>query len=380
MNSRSTRIDQCADLTFSGLVPDQPATVSVTTTQFGTSWVSLGTYVADGHGAIDANKMPSIAGTYVGRSAMGLFWSQRCTTGVAVPSTASEPLVSTVHVRQRGEVVEVAQVRRLAADPEVCQRPAADGLVGTAYLPERPGRIPVLVLGGSEGGQNDLAASLMASHGHPTLALTYFGAPGLPPRLEGVPLEYVLAASDHLMNLTNERRFAIYGVSKGGELALVLASIHPGVSGVAAMVPSHPGVSALHTDAPPWTGRGAPAGIPMGHVDRPHQAELLAPSTAFTSATRRAANVSVPTLLVTTGDDTVLPPCGLKQVVPNAQLEHVHVRGAGHLIQPPHLPSTATIAQYDGGWLLLGGGPARNAAANRTAWTKTLRFLRQLES
>ena len=49
----------------------------------------------------------------------------------------------------------------------------------------------VLLLGGSGGGMpNGYAASLLASHGFPVLALAYFGAPGLPPQLERIPLEY----------------------------------------------------------------------------------------------------------------------------------------------------------------------------------------------
>ncbi|MFF5261661.1 acyl-CoA thioesterase/bile acid-CoA:amino acid N-acyltransferase family protein [Actinomadura viridis] len=375
MNPIQVRIDAVRGLTFRGLSPGRPATVSVTTTHGGDAWVSLGTFAADRNGVIDTGRMQSIAGTYVGRSSMGLFWSQRCTTGAAVPSTAAEPVTSTVHVRQHGEIVEVTAVRRFATSPDVERRPATKGLIGTVHLPARPTRIPVLVLGGSEGGQNDLAAALMAAHGHPSMALTYFGAAGLRDRIEEVPLDYLAAAAD---DLAGTRPFAVYGVSKGGELALVLGATHPAVAGVAAMVPSLPGVSALHSDLQPWSGPGAPSGVPMGHVEPPHAGELFAPGTAYRSPRGRGPRITVPTLLVTTGDDTVLPPLRL-EVPAGKMLERVHIKGAGHLVQPPYLPTTATIAPYGDGWLLLGGDPARNALANRTAWTKTLRFLRLLD-
>ena len=376
MSPAPVRIDQVCSLTFEGLTPGRPVTVSVATTYGDDSWASLGTFVADLDGVVDTGRMQSIAGTYVGRSSMGLFWSQRCLTGASVPSTAVDPVTSTVHVRQHGEIVDVTEIRRFADSPDVEQRPAAEGLVGTVYLPARPRRVPVLVLGGSEGGQNDLAAALMAAHGHPSMALTYFGAAGLRDRLEQVPLDYLAAAAE---DLAGTGPFAVYGVSKGGELALVLGATHPGVAGVVAMVPSVPGVSALHSDLPPWVGPGAPTGIPMGHIEPPRAGELFAPSTAFRTTRGRGPRVSVPTLMVTTGDDTVLPP--LQFSIPAGRmLERAHIQGAGHLIQPPHLPTTATVASYGDGWLLLGGTPARNALANRTAWTRTLRFLRLLDS
>ncbi|WP_141581552.1 acyl-CoA thioesterase/bile acid-CoA:amino acid N-acyltransferase family protein [Actinomadura sp. WMMA1423] len=375
MTAGPARIDAVRGLTFRGLSPSRATTVSVTTTRGADTWVSLGTFTADQNGVVDTGQMPSIAGTYVGRSAMGLFWSQRCTNGAAVPSTAGEPVASTVHVRQHGEIVEVTAVRRVAHGPDVERRPAAKGLVGTVYLPVRPRRIPVLVLGGSEGGQNDLAAALMAAHGHPSMALTYFGTASLRDRIEEVPLDYLAAAAE---DLAGTGPFAVYGVSKGGELALVLGATHPAVAGVAVMVPSLPGVSALHSDLQPWSGRGAPRGMPMGHVEPPRPGELFAPGTAFRTARDRGPRITGPTLLVTAGHDTVLPPLRLEDPA-GKLLERVHIEGAGHLIQPPFLPTTATVAPYGDGWLLLGGNPARNAVANRIAWTRTLRFLRLLD-
>jgi hypothetical protein len=376
--SAVARIDQVLPIRCDELEPKQPVTVSVTTRHGSHVWVSLGTFTVDDRGRVDTCRMPSTAGTYTGRSPMGLFWSQRCVTGAAVPSSSAASYSSTAHVRQHGRLVQVSQVERHAVEADVRVSSAGEGVVGTRYLPDAARRIPVLVLGGSEGGQNDLAAALLAAHGHPTLALTYFGARGLPARLEEVSLDYVCAAARTLTDgLGQGRRFAVYGVSKGAELGLLLGAIHADVAGVAAMVPSFPGVSSLHSTSPPWTGAGSPAAVPMGHVDPPAEGELLAPVTAFGETAARAAGNSVPTLLVTTGDDTVLPPL-LVAASTASPVTRVHVAGAGHLILPPHLPATATVASHRDGWLLLGGTPERNAVACRVAWRRTLRFLRDL--
>jgi len=119
----------------------------------------------------------------------------------------------------------------------------------------------VLLLGGSGGGMpNGYAASLLASHGFPVLALAYFGAPGLPPQLERIPLEYFQRALTWLAKRpeVSPSRISVVGVSRGGELALLLGSTYPGlIQAVAAYVPSER-VNPAPTDfsSPAWTRDG----------------------------------------------------------------------------------------------------------------------------
>ena len=103
-------------------------------------------------------------------------------------------------------------------------------------------RRAILFLGGSEGGLlfEDLPQPLLEL-GHPVLCLAYFKLEGLPPSLESIPLEYFERAFDWLAAqpgiVPNE--YAIIGGSKGGELALLLASRYSQVKAVVALVPSH---------------------------------------------------------------------------------------------------------------------------------------------
>jgi pimeloyl-ACP methyl ester carboxylesterase len=97
-----------------------------------------------------------------------------------------------------------------------------------------------IVLGGSEGGLPGGAAPLLASHGYATLALAYFGLPGLPRGLVNIPLEYFGRAIAHVRAAVAPRNdfVALHGASRGGELALLVASLSADVRAVVAVVPS----------------------------------------------------------------------------------------------------------------------------------------------
>lgn len=119
----------------------------------------------------------------------------------------------------------------------------AQGLVGTWFPPVNGQRGPaILVLGGSEGGEamSRRTAMAIAEQGYGVLALAWFKAPGLPEQLEDIPLEYFDTAIDWLkaQPLVDARHLGLYGISKGGEAALLIASRRPEIKAVVAAVPS----------------------------------------------------------------------------------------------------------------------------------------------
>jgi dienelactone hydrolase len=124
-----------------------------------------------------------------------------------------------------------------------------------------------LLIGGSEGGLSmPDEAALLASHGFPALDVAYFAAPGLPRNLQRVPLEYFVRAARWLDRQpgVDSRRLVVYGVSRGSEAALLLASHFPRLfPGVVLLSPSSyvkggfvPGKLAIHGAA--WTVGGKP--------------------------------------------------------------------------------------------------------------------------
>jgi dienelactone hydrolase len=102
-----------------------------------------------------------------------------------------------------------------------------------------PKKLGVLVLGGSDGGIPSRRAKIIAENGFPTLALAYFKTKRTPEYLDMIPLEYFdkpiewLTKNEH----TQGGKIVVIGESKGAELALLLASRKPEISGVVAFVP-----------------------------------------------------------------------------------------------------------------------------------------------
>ena len=118
----------------------------------------------------------------------------------------------------------------------------AKNFAGTICAPNDGARhAAILLLGGSEGGDSMArAAELFEAHGYVAASVAYFRVRGLPSTLENVPVETVGRAIDALSvrNDVDPHRLAVFGFSKGGELALLAASVYPSIHAVVADVPS----------------------------------------------------------------------------------------------------------------------------------------------
>ncbi len=135
--------------------------------------------------------------------------------------------------------------------------PARHGGVDVALFAREGGKRPLLVgLGGSEGGNpwasprwNEQRTRFL-DQGYAVLALGYFGTPNSPQHLDRISLDGVHAA---IMAAARDPRvdgrcIAVIGGSRGGELALLLASHFPEIRAVVAIVPGSAVFPAL-TDA-----------------------------------------------------------------------------------------------------------------------------------
>ncbi len=206
------------------------------TTRDGTLWRSRAAFVADAAGTVDAAVQAPVEGSYHVIDPMGLVWSmERDGTQPAERHKLPlhEPVTVTFEARPSyGAAVQTTALRELAADG-VTFKPLDNGdhrLRGGWWLPAGTGPHPaMIVLGGSGGGADHWRAALYASHGFAALALAYFGAPGLPRGLVNIPLEYVGEAIDYAIELIRPPRdfCAVEGISRGGELALLIGATFP---------------------------------------------------------------------------------------------------------------------------------------------------------
>jgi dienelactone hydrolase len=267
--------DQPVTIKVSGLRPRALVSVRVRSADaHGMAWSSSAVFRASRAGSINAARSAALSGSYTGVSAMGLFWSMQPRGRFPDGAYSWKNITAssfTVSVAASGRVLASASLSRgpsataITAERETVARA---GFYGEFFSPAVPGRRPaVLVLGGSDGGlslggpSTTLLAAMLAAHGYPALALAYFRAPGLPPALADIPLEYFAKALRWLRGQphVDPGRVLALGISRGSEAALLVGAHYPGlVGGVIASVPNHV------AGGQSWTLHGQP--LPPGEV------------------------------------------------------------------------------------------------------------------
>jgi dienelactone hydrolase len=277
------------------------------------------------------------------------------------------------------------------------------GLVAEVHTPDGPAkRHPaILVLGGSEGGLqgSEPEARLLAKQGYVTMALAYFGAPGLPEQLTNLPLEYFKTALDTLRDRpdVDPSRIGLIGTSKGGEGALLIASKYPEVKVVVAGVPSSVAWQGIDTKdyANPsgsWTKDGKPVPFlpydtsgafdPSNFMKSIHDmyARSLTKIDSHPDAVIAVEHIDGPVLLICGQADALWPSCPMSQAIVarlkakgfRHNVELLAYPNAGHAAFGPPAPANSPrAAQYP----MYGGDISGNLAARADGWDKATAFL-----
>jgi dienelactone hydrolase len=398
----------------------------------GNDWRSSATFLTGADGVIDLARDRPLRGSYVGVSAMGLFWSMGIAaepadgrTVFAKDSTAPNTVRIEAHSGDR-PVASAALTRKFCADGTTARdlsvpNPSdadlgAQTTVGRLFIPAGTGPHPVvIVLSGSGGGFDIDKAAVLSRHGFATFALSYFGVPPLPSWLHRVPLEYFAAAFEWLraQREVDASRVGIFGISRGAEAALLLASRFEFIRSVVAWAPSSTAWAAggedkeTHETIPCWTWRGealpfAPlplkrfmwsSAFPVAVLKRPVMfVSLFRAALRNCAAVERAAiaieKVYGPVLLVSGGDDHLWPAAEMAEaLVARAKrngfvhdIEHLNFPRAGHMLRYPWLPTTSRFSRNKhlrGARFSFGGEAAADAEAQSASWRRSIEFLRE---
>lgn len=374
----------------------------------GVRWESTAGFVADSQGLVDVARQAPTGGDYRTADPMGLIWSMKRMASDGPPARfLASPLTPPVIAfsaragDQAGAGARIARPMMLGGVNRTTLRER--GLVGTLFSHADGPRPGVLVLGGSGGGLDENMAALLASRGWATLALAYFGYEGLPPEMNRIPLEYFETAMDWMrtQDAVGPGKIAVMGVSRGGELALQLASTFTELSPVVALVPSSVrwrgvGAGLDRTTFPAWTWKGeALPFLVSGEVD-PTPPVALAPgflaAMGDEAAVERASipveRIDGPILMISGDDDRMWPSAAFaERVVERLRRRgfkhphtHVSYKDAGHAApRPPYFPAAVNpgfhpILKVD---VTMGGTPEADAAANVASWRAILDFLQE---
>lgn len=268
----TSRIDQPLSIRATGVVPGTQVRLT-TSARDGAlkEWVSEVTFLTQADGSVDLERdAPLAGGSYGGVDPFGPLWSMTSDGKGFFVKTIPTPITYTFALRPVAPAdddlcVTATAMRHFGHD--VTQRTVrAEGVMGTLFHPTdgrpRPG---VVVLGGSDGGTLDHAASLLADEGYAVLALAYFGVEDRPAHLNNIELDQIDSAIRWLVDhpMTRGDQVALIGLSRGAELALQVACDNRQVGLVVAGAPSalrQPGLSENYTDfsRPAWVRGGQP--------------------------------------------------------------------------------------------------------------------------
>lgn len=277
----------------------------------------------------------------------------------------------------------------------------------------------IVILPGSNGSTPDEMAQHIASYGYLVLALRYFGAEGLPESLEGISLEYFTDAIAWLRSEAPMKAYSVtlLGYSRGGELALLLASMFPTlVDGVIAYVPCSRVCGGFpYPNKPAWLHHSKPItpfikgfsssndslteaddlriATEVGKIPSHQNTEndpyavvdlFLARHSCEDDAEQLAIpveNMRCP-LLVISGQEDKIWPSSLYAKEIAARLDEnqssivrkfLDFPNAGHgIISPYDKPIFHPVGKF---WCALGGTPEGNRLACENAWGETFAFL-----
>ena len=419
-----------------GLLPQQQILIRATTQDdLGRRWTSQAVFRADASGIVDLALQEPVSGSYGGVSPMGLFWSMRLDAqGSNKQMTFAKKDASPNRVMLEGAiggaVVASSELRRNFEAGETQTRDLEMGadafaggqagsnrlpIIGRLFIPPGRGRHPtVVVLSGTGGGFDLDKAAVLSRHGFATLALAYFGIPPLPTWLHRIPLEYFEAALGWVAAQPeiDAQRVGVLGVSRGAELALLLATKFPAIHAVAAYAPSSVAWAAGGRDKatgeiiPSWTWQGLPvpfapmplrgfmwrSAIPVAVLRRPVMFRNLFRAGLRNRGMIERASIPVeqmrgPVLLISGGDDHLWPASEMSETIV-ARLkknnfahsaEHLHYPRAGHMLRYPYLPTTSRESgntYLRGAKFSFGGTPEADAEAQRDSWRRTIAFFK----
>lgn len=268
------------------------------------------------------------------------------------------------------------------------------GVTGKEFLPKLY-KETIVIFPGSASDMNQRLAANLALKGYRVYTLQYFDK-DRKQHLESIEIEPFIAFLQSL------GKTILIGVSKGGELALLIGSLFPELfSKIVAYVPSALTYGGFpNIDKPCWVYRGISFPLaplpPISDIKKVMtQQQILQATPILLKGLKNkklvmksmiaVENLQCPLLLISGKNDMMWPSsvycqmildriknCHRQIYVKNASYEN-----CGHQIQMPYLPCSGRYKKHpiDSKTYDFGGTPSGNARAARQSWKEVISFL-----
>ncbi|XP_068211080.1 acyl-coenzyme A thioesterase 1-like isoform X2 [Palaemon carinicauda] len=399
--------DEPVHIKVSGLKPNQDVTLRTSMRDVrNVQFVSYAHYRANGNGEVNVNEMKSLGGQYKGLFPMGLFGSlvpapneykyirfykrdvenpNIVTVGVYDGHVSIEALCVSEELKPLSSVIH----ERHYMGPGVQRIPVRYGKVrGSLFLPPGDGPFPGIVdMFGTSGGLLEFRSAQFASRGFASLALAFFNYDDLPKFLEEFDIAYFEEAVEYLQKHEKVLHSGVgcIGTSKGGDLAVSMATFIPSVVACVAIngyfAPVERGMKVRDQFYPAFATnndllRLSDDGILMASAARPDikaVEKLILPLEKSNAAF----------LILVGTDDRDITSEIQAQLARRYFSSHdykysYHVEsypGAGHLIEPPYSPHCYVYFLHTIMLNLCMGGTAKyHTECQVDAWEKVRRF------
>lgn len=384
----------------------------------GEEFSSYAIFAADEMGEVDFEQTKPVEGTYETANSMGLIYSLKLSKSsgknIAENIFIEKPIIMNLFFQSPTERKEV-QLKRIFKSEKVLVKHVHEGFTGQLFYQKNSNNITILMLGGSDGQMQALSliAGPLASRGFNVLTVSYFASEELPEKLEEVPLEYFEKIFQWIENneITRMKNIYLHGTSKGGELALLLASRYKQIKKVVAVEPHTYCFQALDglmsgKNVSSWAYQGK--SIPFIEVDnktffenQKKDIEKGIPfgfASTYRKSIEKATNLEEARIKVENSEADILLICGkkdniwdsyeacleilknLKSINYNHHVELLSYENMGHPLPVPYiLPLSMTLRMpMNGGMFSTGGTVEGNIEGQIQSFTRTIEFFHEL--
>jgi dienelactone hydrolase len=382
----------------------------------GTRWTtvvlpvaSVATLVADRRGMVDLARARPLAGSWREADADALLWSMTAARDTQPGELIRPARDVPVQLYHRGRLVVSQALQLVDPAPLVERSVVLDGMAGTLVRPAGAHRRPlILVLHGSEGADSASVRALampFAALGYAAFGVAYYSGgrpatfPGVPTVFDGIDVRGLARLREWAGGQpeVDTARTAIWGVSKGGELALLAASRFTWPRAIVGCVPSDVMWAGFGRQTAVWDtlvswrdGSVRLPAIPYVRYERVFIDSTVIPrrvhdeSRVAAPALAQAARIPIERtrapLLLIGGDADAIWASGpmvdsvvatMRRAAPRVPVEAMRVPDAGHGICGP---GVQPVSWFGPDSLPTSRGSAR---ARAEAWRRTVRFLAQ---